>query len=165
MRRAWHRDDRHHSRKQQCQRPPQADLSLRSVPEHHLDLPPRRENERAPVTRRVAGIAPDLRGTDRAHRLALGVGRIALLSNNPDKAEQLSRLGVAVTERVPTAVHLSPENAGYLDTLAEVLFQRGEQAEALRLIRRCVELAPTREYFRRQLKRIEAGDPKVDVVE
>jgi GTP cyclohydrolase II len=46
--------------------------------------------------------------------LALGVDRIALLSNNPDKAEQLDRLGVAVAERVPTGVHLSPTNAGYL---------------------------------------------------
>jgi len=46
--------------------------------------------------------------------LALGVERIALLSNNPDKAEQLDRLGVSVAERVPTAVHLSPANADYL---------------------------------------------------
>jgi GTP cyclohydrolase II len=46
--------------------------------------------------------------------LALGVGRIALLSNNPDKAEQLRRRGVTVTECVPTAVHLSPDNAEYL---------------------------------------------------
>ena len=45
---------------------------------------------------------------------ALGADRIALLSNNPDKAEQLDRLGVTVTERVPTGVHLSPANAGYL---------------------------------------------------
>jgi GTP cyclohydrolase II len=45
---------------------------------------------------------------------ALGVLRVALLSNNPDKAEQLDRLGVAVTERVPTEVHLSAANAGYL---------------------------------------------------
>jgi GTP cyclohydrolase II len=45
---------------------------------------------------------------------ALGVARVALLSNNPDKAEQLDRLGVTVTERVPTGVHLSPANASYL---------------------------------------------------
>src|SRR5262245_26965835 len=45
---------------------------------------------------------------------ALGVSRIALLSNNPDKADQLSELGVCVTERVPTGVHLSPANASYL---------------------------------------------------
>jgi len=63
------------------------------------------------------------------------------------------------------AVRLTPDSAGYLDTLAEILFQRGEQGEALRLMRRCVELTPGREYYRRQLKRFEAGDPKVDVIE
>src|SRR6266511_409228 len=45
---------------------------------------------------------------------ALGADRVALLTNNPDKVEQLSRLGVTVTERVPTGVYLSPANAGYL---------------------------------------------------
>ncbi len=45
---------------------------------------------------------------------ALAVNRIALLSNNPDKVEQLTRLGVDVVEQVPTRVHLSPANAGYL---------------------------------------------------
>jgi GTP cyclohydrolase II len=45
---------------------------------------------------------------------ALGVERVALLTNNPDKAAQLSRLRVQVTERVPTGVYLSPANAGYL---------------------------------------------------
>jgi GTP cyclohydrolase II len=46
--------------------------------------------------------------------LALGAGRARLLSNNPDKAEQLSRLGVVITERIPTAVHLSKDNVRYL---------------------------------------------------
>ena len=45
---------------------------------------------------------------------ALGVSRIALLSNNPDKAQQLARFGITVASRVPTAVHLSPANARYL---------------------------------------------------
>ncbi|GAA0496972.1 GTP cyclohydrolase II [Paractinoplanes deccanensis] len=45
---------------------------------------------------------------------ALGAGRIRLLSNNPDKAAQLDRLGVTVAERVPTGVHLSDANARYL---------------------------------------------------
>jgi GTP cyclohydrolase II len=45
---------------------------------------------------------------------ALGVHRVALLSNNPDKAEQLGRLGVTVAERVPTGVYLSAANADYL---------------------------------------------------
>src|SRR5436190_800129 len=46
--------------------------------------------------------------------LALGAGRARLLSNNPDKAEQLGRLGVVITERIPTAVHLSKDNVRYL---------------------------------------------------
>jgi GTP cyclohydrolase II len=50
---------------------------------------------------------------------ALGVLRIALLTNNPDKARQLRRFGVAVTARVPTAVHLSSANARYLATKAQ----------------------------------------------
>ncbi|MEU4482231.1 GTP cyclohydrolase II [Micromonospora sp. NPDC023966] len=45
---------------------------------------------------------------------ALGVTRVALLSNNPDKAAQLERLGITVADRVLTGVHLSPANAGYL---------------------------------------------------
>ncbi|MCV2489880.1 GTP cyclohydrolase II [Geodermatophilus sp. YIM 151500] len=45
---------------------------------------------------------------------AVGVDRIRLLSNNPDKAAQLGLLGVAITERVPTGVHLSEANARYL---------------------------------------------------
>lgn len=49
---------------------------------------------------------------------ALGVPKIVLLSNNPDKAFQLRRLGVTVTELVPTALHLSAANAGYLATKA-----------------------------------------------
>ena len=46
----------------------------------------------------------------------LGADRIALLSNNPDKAAQLELLGVEVAERIPTGVHLSPANARYLAT-------------------------------------------------
>ena len=49
---------------------------------------------------------------------ALGVPRVALLSNNPDKAAQLTRLGLQVAAQVPTAVHLSATNAGYLETKA-----------------------------------------------
>jgi tetratricopeptide (TPR) repeat protein len=57
------------------------------------------------------------------------------------------------------AVALAPDTPGPLDTLAEVLFQRGEKAEAVTAARRVVELAPQRPYFRAQLRRIEAGNP------
>ena len=49
---------------------------------------------------------------------ALGVSRVALLSNNPDKSEQLRRFGVTVARQVPTGVHLSPANTRYLVTKA-----------------------------------------------
>jgi GTP cyclohydrolase II len=49
---------------------------------------------------------------------ALELPSVALLSNNPDKAAQLTRLGVTVSAHVPTRVHLSEANAGYLATKA-----------------------------------------------
>ena len=49
---------------------------------------------------------------------ALGVTRIALLSNNPDKARQLRSCGVTVVEQVPTGVFVSAANLGYLETKA-----------------------------------------------
>ena len=47
---------------------------------------------------------------------AVGADRVRLLSNNPDKAQQLAVHGVAVTAQVPTGVHLSTANARYLAT-------------------------------------------------
>ncbi|MFC6341566.1 GTP cyclohydrolase II, partial [Nocardioides hankookensis] len=46
---------------------------------------------------------------------ALGERRVALLTNNPDKAGQLAALGIDVVRRVPTAVHRSASNARYLE--------------------------------------------------
>ncbi len=60
---------------------------------------------------------------------ALGEDRVRLLSNNPDKAAQLENLGVTVTDRVATHVHLSPVNGRYLATKAD----RGAHALDLRL--------------------------------
>jgi GTP cyclohydrolase II len=48
----------------------------------------------------------------------LDIPRIALLSNNPDKAAQLAALGITVADRVRTGLHLSPANARYLATKA-----------------------------------------------
>ena len=49
---------------------------------------------------------------------ALGVSRVALLSNNPDKARQLRSCGVTVVELVATGVHVSAANLRYLETKA-----------------------------------------------
>jgi GTP cyclohydrolase II len=48
----------------------------------------------------------------------LGVSRIALLSNNPDKARQLQSYGITVVQQVPTGVYVSAANHRYLETKA-----------------------------------------------
>jgi GTP cyclohydrolase II len=52
---------------------------------------------------------------------ALGVTRVRLLSNNPDKVEALERAGVHVVERVPCEVTPSPHAEEYLKTKKEKL--------------------------------------------
>jgi GTP cyclohydrolase II len=48
--------------------------------------------------------------------LALGVQKIQLLSNNPDKVAQLESFGIEVKGRQGTGTYLTPENKGYLST-------------------------------------------------
>lgn len=56
------------------------------------------------------------------------------------------------------AVELEPDTAGYYDTLAEVHFQRGEKDLALAAQKKAIALDPKKVYYRKQLKRMEAGD-------
>ncbi|MDX2376951.1 GTP cyclohydrolase II [Microbacterium sp. LRZ72] len=46
----------------------------------------------------------------------LGVERVRLLTNNPDKATQLKALGMDVVEQVPLLVGVGPNNHQYLET-------------------------------------------------
>jgi tetratricopeptide (TPR) repeat protein len=55
------------------------------------------------------------------------------------------------------AVELKPKNAAYLDTLAEVQFRRGEYDEAIKTMKRCLELQPGVARHREQIERFEAG--------
>jgi hypothetical protein len=64
----------------------------------------------------------------------------------------------AALEHAVKAVELDPDNSVHLDTLAEVHFQRGDKDKALTAIKKAVELTPQRDYYRKQLKRMEAGD-------
>ena len=52
---------------------------------------------------------------------ALGVSRVRLLSNNPEKVEALERAGIEVVERVPCEVTASPHAEEYLKTKKEKL--------------------------------------------
>lgn len=53
------------------------------------------------------------------------------------------------------AVALAPKNPSYLDTLAEVHFQRGNRPKAIESARQAVALAPKNRLFRERLKRFE----------
>jgi len=46
----------------------------------------------------------------------LGIERVRLLTNNPEKVRQLEAHGIAVTERLPLVVGVGAVNTGYLDT-------------------------------------------------
>ncbi len=50
---------------------------------------------------------------------SLGVGKVRLLSNNPDKVAALERAGIQVVERVPCEVDASPHAQEYLKTKRE----------------------------------------------
>ncbi len=75
------------------------------------------------------GYAADARDYTAAAQMlhALEVERFALLTNNPDKAAQLTAHGLDVVERVPTAVHLTASNRRYLSAKAD----RGSHALVL----------------------------------
>jgi tetratricopeptide (TPR) repeat protein len=60
------------------------------------------------------------------------------------------------------AVALDPARPAYHDTLAEVLFQLGKQKEAVEAQKKAIALDPKRTYYRKQLKRFQAGNPKAE---
>lgn len=49
---------------------------------------------------------------------ALGIEEIDLMTNNPDKVQQLRRCGIGIREVVPTEMHLTDENRRYLSAKA-----------------------------------------------
>jgi GTP cyclohydrolase II len=83
------------------------------------------------------GHAPDGRDYTAAAQMlrALGVDRLRLLTNNPDKVAQLSAAGVVVAEQVPTRVHLSDANLAYLTAKERVADHRLDVARAARRLR------------------------------
>ncbi|MEV6070463.1 GTP cyclohydrolase II [Nocardia sp. NPDC052001] len=62
------------------------------------------------------GLPEDARDYTAAAQMlgALGVGELDLLTNNPEKARQLTELGVRLRDTVPTGVHSTPDNLRYL---------------------------------------------------
>jgi len=67
---------------------------------------------------RQIGHADDARhyGVDAQIIHDLGIASVRLMTNNPDKIEQLERYGVTITDRQPIWVGETVQNQGYLDT-------------------------------------------------
>jgi GTP cyclohydrolase II len=67
---------------------------------------------------RKLGFADDARDYDFAAAAlkALGVRKLRLLSNNPDKIKQLERAGIRVIERIPCRPRTSHHSREYLRT-------------------------------------------------
>ena len=67
---------------------------------------------------RALGFEVDLRNYAIAAQILRDLGRsqVRLLTNNPDKIEQLTRYGIAVPERVPIEMEANPDDLFYLQT-------------------------------------------------
>ena len=62
----------------------------------------------------------------------LGVGRVRLLTNNPDKIAQLERYGIDITDRQPIWVGETPENERYLKTKEDRMGHIGQEGSHAR---------------------------------
>jgi len=60
---------------------------------------------------------------------SLGIPRVSLLSNNPNKKEQLERHGINVVDLVPLVVGVSAQNRFYLETKAERMGHQIDQEQ------------------------------------
>ena len=67
------------------------------------------------------GLPGDARNYDIAAQIlqSIGVTKISLLSNNPDKVEQLQKHGINVEERMPLLAGIGEDNREYLKTKLE----------------------------------------------
>ncbi len=64
-----------------------------------------------PADARDYGIASEILGS-------VGIGKVNLMTNNPDKVEQLSEYGINVVERMPLVAGIGEGNVDYLSTKA-----------------------------------------------
>ncbi len=69
----------------------------------------------------LLGFEPDERHYDVAAEMlkSLGIHKVKLLTNNPDKLEQLTEAGIEITDRIPLEIPATKYNQKYLHTKRE----------------------------------------------
>ena len=78
----------------------------------------------------MLGLPADARTYDMCRPMLahVGVDKVRLLTNNPDKIAYLNALGIQVVERVPLVVGINPLNENYLKTkqtkMGHLIFQK-----------------------------------------
>ena len=90
--------------------------------------------------------------------------QLAQLPGHPMPKNNLAWLGARSGEQKAEALNLAqeatkamPDNAAFVDTLAEAQFQNGNYAEAARLEAKVVRARPTDRFLQNQLKRFQAA--------
>ena len=83
------------------------------------------------------------------------------ISLKPEFYEAINRLAWLYSKKktnLDEAIKLSektlqvfPNNAGYIDTLSEIYYVRGETIKAIDNIKRAIKLAPKESYYKQQL--------------
>lgn len=70
------------------------------------------------VANKHLGFEADLRGYNEAISILkhLGITRINLITNNPDKLDAFKESGITIENRIPILIDPRPENRTYLDT-------------------------------------------------
>jgi len=89
------------------------------------------------------------------------------LAVEPDFAPVLNRLAwamavsgdsLAEAEKISKAsLKLNPNSAGYMDTLSEIYYRKGDTGKAVEWINRAIKLEPKRRWYKSQLKKFRKG--------
>ncbi len=69
------------------------------------------------------GFVPDARDYEVASQILrdIGISKVKLLTNNPDKINGLSKHGITVSERIPIIIEPQKENKDYLKTKEDLM--------------------------------------------
>jgi tetratricopeptide (TPR) repeat protein len=75
---------------------------------------------------------------------------MAVSGENLDEAEKISK----------ASLKLNPNSAGYMDTLSEIYYRKGDSGKAVEWVNRAIKLEPKSRWYKSQLKKFRKGPPK-----